>query len=516
MRPTFLGFEMGRKGLATAQKALDITGHNMSNISTPGYTRQRVDQVSVSAFGIKSRFAGSRVDFAGQGVTITGVAQTRDAFLDKRFREQFGETYYYQQKTDILADIATVVDQYAAEDGGLIMAVNTISDALQGLTGDKATDRSALNILHTAFQGMVQTLHDYSTRLEQVASQQKYDLGVAVDEVNDMLAQLAGLNRQIDSEIALNPGDAQVYGPNELLDERNLLLDELSRYGDLQVYTNEQGKFVVELAGHEAVVGDSYQTLRQVEMEGTGLVRVTWQDDGSDLKAGSGSLKASVEMINGRGPDIQSRYESPEKGIPYYQDRLDAFAQTLADVMNSVLPGALDDSGQAQADAGFKVLLGAATVVGGQTVVDPEAPVTAANITISDEWTADLMYAFPSLTSLQNATFFEKMNSLLKTDQSTSFFVRSQSFEGTFLEYITDIHTVCAGEESFCRGRLEATSAIADQLLNERDAISGVSQDEETSDMMMYQRSYQAIARLMTTMDDMLDQIINRMGRVGL
>ena len=521
MRPTFLGFEMGRKGLTTAQKALDITGHNISNMSTPGYTRQRVDQVSVSAFTYKSRFAGSRIDFAGQGVTITGVAQTRDAFLDRRFREQFSENYYYQQKTDILGDIAQVVDQYAASDGGLIKAVNTISDALQGLTGDKATDRSAINILRTAFQSMVQTLHDYDTKLNRVAEQQKYDLGVAAEEVNGMLAKLAGLNKQISDQLGLNLGDTEVYGPNELLDARNLLLDELSRYTDLETSTNEYGEFIVKMAGHVAVQGDVYQTIRMESMTGSPLVRLTWQDTGSDLNPLSGSLKAAVEMINGRGPDMQSRFESPEKGIPYYKDRLNAFAQTLANVMNGALPSSLDETGApiqaTPPDTPYKILLGAAIQdANGRTVVDPNAPVTAENISISDQWTANVTYALPSLTSMQNSTYFEKMNTLLKTDQSTSFFVRSQSFEGTFLEYITDIHNVCSGEESFTKGRLEATGAVADQLLNDREAISGVNKDEETSDMMMYQRSFQAVARLMTTMDDMLDQIINRMGRVGL
>ena len=93
-RPTFLGFESGRKGLAVAQKGLDITGQNLMNINTPGYTRQRVDQVSVSAYGHNSRYGGTKVDFAGQGVDITGIYQTRNAFLDRRFREEYSDTSY--------------------------------------------------------------------------------------------------------------------------------------------------------------------------------------------------------------------------------------------------------------------------------------------------------------------------------------------------------------------------------------------------------------------------------------
>ena len=111
MRPTFLGFEAGRKGLAVAQKGLDITGHNLMNAATPGYTRQRIDQVSVSTYGMSTRMANNYISMTGQGVNITGVAQIRDPILDRRFREEFADSQYYQTKSDIFSDLATVVDE---------------------------------------------------------------------------------------------------------------------------------------------------------------------------------------------------------------------------------------------------------------------------------------------------------------------------------------------------------------------------------------------------------------------
>ena len=91
MRPTFLGFESARRGITASQKALDITGNNLENVNTPGYTRQRVDLVSVSPSVYSTRYANSRVPLTGQGVGISGVSQTRDAFLDKRFRDEYGD-----------------------------------------------------------------------------------------------------------------------------------------------------------------------------------------------------------------------------------------------------------------------------------------------------------------------------------------------------------------------------------------------------------------------------------------
>ena len=515
MRPTFLGFEAGRRGLAVAQKGLDITGQNLSNIATPGYTRQRIDQVSVSAYGITSRSAGNKIGLAGQGVDITGVSQIRNSYLDRRFREEFGETYYYQQKVDILGDLADVVDQYSEAGSGLTAAVQQISQALQGLTSDKATDRTSMNILRTAFQGMVQVLHESSQKLDKVAEQQKYDLSVAVDDVNSMLTKLASLNEQIFNEVALNPSDSNVYKPNELMDSRNLLLDELSKYGDLEVIEQGDGTVTVKLGGKVVVDGSRAEKLGMIEREG-GTVGLVWNSDTEEAHFGSGALKASVEMINGRGPDIQSPYESPEKGVMYYKDQLNTFARTLASVMNSVLPAELDEEGNPvknpDGSISYKTLFGAQNPDGSVSQTDE---ITAANITISAAWADDVSYAFPSLTSKSNAQYFQKMNDLLMKDKGTVFQTRGQSFTGSFLEFINEVHTTCATEESLYAGRLEASAAITDSLLNERDSISSVSEDEETTNMMTYQKSYQAISRIMTAMDEMLDVVINQMGLVG-
>jgi len=514
-RPTFLGFETGRKGLAVAQKGLDITGHNLMNINTPGYTRQRVDQVSVSAYGYTTRFGGTKVDFAGQGVDITGIYQTRNAYLDKRFREEYSDTSYYDQKVSILGDISAIVDEMAETGGGLMNAVNTISSALQGLTVDKADDRSYANILRTAFQGMVQTLHEYDNKLTKVANQQKYDLTIAIDEVNRKFREVAGLNRQIMDEVAVDTSDTGFYGPNELLDKRNLLLDELAQYGDLDVVEEMDGTLTVSMGDHVVVKGEESDKLQYLEFS-DGLVSLAWNSTAKEVKLSSGSLKATLEMINGRGPNLQTAHDSPEKGVPYYKDQLDTFARTFANVMNNILPNTLTSQGE-PSSIQYKQLVGAViTDESGKTVVTTQpGHVTAGNITVSEEWAAQVDYVFPSSTSATNAQYFTKMNTLLTSDTSTEFYTNGQKFTGSFRDFVTDVYDTCVGEESYLMGRQEASAAITDQLLDERDDISAVSKDEETTNMMMYQRYFQAVSRMMTTMDEVLDVVINKMGLVG-
>ncbi len=515
MRPTFLGFESGRKGLAVAQKGLDITGQNLMNINTPGYTRQRVDQVSVSAYGYSSRYGGTKVDFAGQGVNITGIYQTRNAYLDRRFREEYADSSYYDQKLSILGDISAIIDEMAETGGGLVGAVNTITSALQGLTSDKANDRSYANILRTSFQGMVQTLHEYDNKLNKVASQQKYDLTISVGEVNRKLNELAGLNKQIIDELAVDTSDKGFYGPNELLDERNLLLDELAQYGNLNVTEEEDGSVTVKMGDHEVLRGSDCEKLQYMEYS-DGTVTIAWNSTAQDAKFTSGSFKASLEMINGRGPNVQSPRDSTEKGVLYYKDQLDTFARTFANVMNNVLPDKLNDQGE-PASINYKQLVGAVITDenGKSSVTTQPGYVTAGNITVSDEWMETVDYVFPSTSSATNAQYFTKMNTLLTSNDKTEFYTNGQCFTGSFRDFVTDIYDTCVGEESYLMGRYEASAAITDQLLDQRDDISAVSKDEETTNMMTYQRYFQAVSRMMTTMDEALDVIINKMGLVG-
>ena len=514
-RPTFLGFESGRKGLAVAQKGLDITGQNLMNINTPGYTRQRVDQVSVSAYGHNSRYGGTKVDFAGQGVDITGIYQTRNAFLDLRFREEYSDTSYYSQKVDILADISAVIDEMAETGGGLMGAVNTITTALQGLTADKATDRSYANIFRTAVQGMVQTLHEYDNKLTKVANQQKFDLTLAVDEVNRKLNELAGLNKKIVEEIGVDTSEKGIYGPNELLDARNLLLDELAEYGNIYVTKENDGSVTVTMGDHEVLRGDECEKLQMLEYS-DGTVTLSWNSTAEDVKFTSGTFKASLEMINGRGPNVQSPRDSSEKGVLYYRDRLDTFARTLANVMNNTLPMTLNDQGE-PSSIQYRQLLGAMVQddSGKTSVITQPGHVTAANITVSNEWMEAVDYVMPSASSATNAQYFTKLNTKLTSDGTTEFYTNGHCFTGSFRDYVTDVYDTCVGEESYYKGRYEAAAAITDSLLDQRDDMSAVSKDEETTNMMTYQRYFQAVSRMMTTMDEALDVIINKMGLVG-
>ncbi|MEM1485296.1 flagellar hook-associated protein FlgK [Oscillospiraceae bacterium PP1C4] len=519
MRPTFLGFETARRGLMVSQKGLDITGQNLTNVKTPGYTRQRIDLYAVAPSSYQSRYATNRTPLAGQGVDASGVSQTRDSFLDKRFRDEYGDVGYYDQVSSVLGDIESALDEYDAGTG-LLNAITEINKALNNFSNSNADSKTHANIVASAFKNITQVLHQFDTKLNNVAEQQKTDLELAVNDVNGMLEKVAALNRTISEDAsasATSPGE--YYGPNELLDERNLLLDELSRCGDLDVTQNADGTVTLNMNGHTVVEGKKAESINFFR-NSNGTVTLAWQSDGKAIELTKGSLKGATDMINGRGVNARASNETVQNGILYFKDKINTFASTLVQTINHILPKT-DASGEIEKDASgnivYKTLLAGNTQAvdgSGKFITSTDIPITASNISLSDEWAKDSSYVI-FREGDKDSTYAIAMSKALTNDSQIAFTSAGERFTGTFSDFVKDYVGTYGTDKAFNDGRMNAAASIADSLLDRRDQISAVEPDEETTNMMLYQKSYQAIARLMTTLDEALDVLINRTGLVG-
>jgi flagellar hook-associated protein 1 FlgK len=493
MRPTFLGFETAKKGLAANQKALDITGNNLSNVNTAGYTRQRVDLVSVSSSSTGARYAMRQSTLAGQGVNIKGVAQLRDNFLDKRFREEFCDVGYYNQTTAILDDIEAALDEVTSD--GMLTAIDSLRSAFKTLS-ENSDQVTSSNIVLTAAKNMTLIMKQFDSKLNDILEQQKYDLTVAVDEVNATLTKISSLNDTISKDAFLRGADdSSLYGANELLDSRNLLIDDLANYGDIRVTDYEDGTVKVEMNGQVVVDGKTCDSLSMVRNSDS-TVSLRWQSTGKNVGLNSGLLKGSMDMINGRGSGASSINENNSNGIPYYMDKIDKMAQVVANTFNHALKG-IDITGTVS----NKVLF----------VTSDGKTLNAGNITINEDWINDPAYLINDLVrdGETDNTPFAKVLTLF--DKTLNF----GEFKGTFNEYVSYYNLSIGEEKTFNTNRLDASAEISDDLLNRRDAISGVSIDEEGTNLMLYQKAYNSVARLMTTLDEALDVLINNTGLVG-
>lgn len=237
---TFDSFTTARLGIYAAQHGLRVTGNNISNINTAGYTRQRVDQVSFKTGG-NDRYASFLERHIGSGALVSGINQIRDPYLDIRYRNTSSSTAYYDTKLTGLQEIASILDEVgkggSAADGtdgdGLLYAqLQDLMDQLRAYGASPTSDNNTL--VRTAAETLTMMFRNYAGQLEQVRLDTEKDLTENVKGANEVLRNIRDLNKSI--------RDAELHGDKalELRDERNRQIDALSKYMHIKVeYTME-------------------------------------------------------------------------------------------------------------------------------------------------------------------------------------------------------------------------------------------------------------------------------------
>lgn len=522
VRPTFLGFQTARKALNVMQGALNTVGHNISNVKTEGYTRQRVDIYSISSGSYAAKYAVSGSQFSGQGVGSGGIKQIRDTFLDRRFRNEACNAGYYSTKAEGLSDIQSLFNEIESGNG-LSDEFSSFLNQLEQLSSSPNSREIAV-ALRTQAQELAQVLNRYSNELSKIKTQYTEELNIAVNnEMNVLLEKIASINQSIRED--------NIYGnpSNELMDERNMLLDELSTYVDINVKsipeTIAEGVVIerlqVTVKGNDDYVlidNAKFSTL-YVDESDPDNVRLGWFDYKDGSKNGditemlpNGSLRGHLDLLLGTGvyTGVSGQVDNSFRGVQYYEKTMDTFARTLAETLNtinSVVPGS--DPPAYTDKPLFKSLDG--------------GPITAANIAISDEWTNDAYNALTITAQLNpdgsvsnSPDNILKMLEQLKT--SSRVFQASDGspvFTGGFQEYITAYSSELGLDISLLESVYTTSMDVLTNVDRTRMNISAVSLDEEGIDLMTFQKAYNAAARLMTTLDEAVDTIVNRMGIVG-
>lgn len=517
IRSTFSSFITAQSGLNASQMALDITGHNMTNVNTSGYTRQRVDLLSVSAGGYTNRYSYLNASGAGQGVNINGISQVRDPFLDVRFRREHARLGEVEAQYSVLYEMESVFNEVSID--GLKKGIENFVSQLQKYS-DNAGSSEFDGIVRSSAEMLTKLFNDYSRQLSQVRESQNYQLeSIDIPRVNKILENLTTLNKSIRED--------QTYGnPSlELMDQRNLLLDELSQYMKIDVtYTPvEIAKgIVVEDVSVRLVTEDvpaQYVDLIQnldhatfsTDIDPvTGEASILLEHlDGSvaDItdKIQSGVLKGTLDMLN-----MSGEFDTPastEKGIGYYTQALDELAEQFAKAFNDA---------NADPNATPPIVNPLFTNIND----DSTTGITAANISISQGW---LKSEYGITTTkrevegnndgandniLRMISLFEK-NFDFKTPGGDTI------FNGTFQQYFAQIGNTLAIDTQAKQKTMDTFTATLNGVLDLREGVSNVSLDEEGINLLRYQQSYNAAARFMTTLDEALDKLINGTGVVG-
>ena len=228
---TFGSFTTARLGIYAAQKGLEVTGNNMTNINTTGYTRQRLDQMSFVSGG-PDYYAVPMGTKVGNGVITTGVSQLRDPFLDIAYRNANTNVGQADTKLAWLEQVADVLDEVGkgSDDNGLLYKqMQDVIDAVNQMITEGAGHQEYDALVRTAAQGLTDLFNTYAKGLEQKKEHLETSLKQDVDTVNGLLKNIQELNDSI------RKADVRGDSALELRDQRNLALDELSNYMKIEV-----------------------------------------------------------------------------------------------------------------------------------------------------------------------------------------------------------------------------------------------------------------------------------------
>lgn len=240
-------YTIAKLGIYAAQKAMEVTGNNITNINTEGYTRQRLEQRSMYMGGA-DRYSSKWEARVGGGVITTSVSQLRDPYLDIRYRTEMSSVGAYETKMKGLLQLAGVLDEVGKgdDDEGVFEAqFNDLIAQLTDMAASGAGKDEYDTLVRTSAKSLVSLFNTYATKLETIRENTMKSFEQDVNTINGILQKIQTLNDSIrKSDIHGGPG-------LELRDERNLLLDELSEYVKINVrYESEpvgSGLFVEKL-----------------------------------------------------------------------------------------------------------------------------------------------------------------------------------------------------------------------------------------------------------------------------
>lgn len=529
MRPTFLAFQTAHRAMAASQANIDVTGNNIANVNTDGYSRQRVDLNSIASNNSNQRYVVTGAS-VGYGVEATQISQIRDPFLDARYRSEAAVSGRFDTIAAGLADLERVLDE--VDTPGLQNELSNFINQLQTLSQTPTSTDLSL-IVRTAAHKVTQILNVYSNQINQVRSQQVFDLNDVIvnNEFNSLVKNIASLNTQIREELTHGAT------PNELYDKRNLLIDQLSGIANIKVTTKPEkisenltienlsiSIYNANMGSIDIVDNGLYNTLSVKQNNGSsGPLSIEINSSfnapaDSDITAffSDGSIKGYLDLINGKGTyaDATVASENDFRGTLYYQNAIDTFAKNFAYTLNE-LNNETDSSGNVITKPLFEA-------------ADGVSAITAGNITISRDWTNDPGFittttnTVPPGTTAGEADNILRMISALESDLS---FVRNpfgtapgdnaEFFSGSFAEYMSGLTGELSLDIDLNNNFAETSQSVLVNLYNSRESISGVSLDEEGINLMAFQKSYNAAARYFTVLDEAVDTIINKMGIVG-
>jgi len=462
--------DLGTRSLQAQRQGVEVTGQNLANVNNPAYARQRlVMRTSPTVSGT--------LGAQGTGVQGVSIQQLRDELTDQQIRSENSVSGFLKRQQSALENAETQLGETLQQDpqtgaitgvsnasaNGILSQLNNLFSSFQSLASDPTSLNSRQNVVSAA-QELTTRLHGADRRLSALSQTLNDSVSSDTAKANAALKDLADLNHQI---VLAEAGSAS--NANELRDQRQEALENLASLLDFNASENENGSVNITVGGTLLVSGND--VLDQLETFDAGtnqlMLRTT---SGATLSLTGGSIQGAIDARDGVLGDLKSG--------------LDSLAGSLVTEINQIH------------STGFSL--------SGATGTDFFSGSTAADISLNADLLADpgkLQASGDAAAAGDNQVAL----SLARLANQPLAALNGQTFAQQYTATVTNL-----GQSlNSTNAHLNDQTLVQSMLKSQRDSVSGVSVDEEMTNMMKYQKAFEASAKLVSTVSEMLDNVIN-------
>lgn len=538
MRSSFMGLETARRGLFTQQSALYTTGHNVANANTPGYSRQRVNFQQTNAYpsiGMNSPALPGQI---GTGVEGGSVQRIRETFLDVQYRTENNKVGYYGALAQSLEKMEGIMNE--PSESGLQTALDQFWSALQDLT-TQTENSGARDVVAARGQMVAETINYYYNTLTQVQNDIGNEVKIKVEEINALIEKIDALNRKI--------ADVEPHGyvPNDLYDERDLLVDELSGFIHIKVtrvrpehYGNAsplaEGLYNIEFVRKDGTSYPEPLNLVTASKE-TGLGPVNKLTLEPDLEAGLAPIEKiviggkEIEEVTSFSGELAGLIESfgymedkKVKGLfPEMIHKLNEMTKAFAKEFNHIHNGGYALELPSEEADGVTIEDGnylydffivteenaAESIKVNPLIIGNSNYIKAAAARDGEKDTGS---SGDNKNAHQLAAIFTKNFDAYEIFKDTTV---PEELKGSLVSFYSGIIGKLGVQSQSAQKDLKNSITLAESVDMNRQSVSTVSLDEEMTNMIKYQQAYNSAARMITVMDEMLDRVVNGIGLGG-
>lgn len=492
------------KGLNAQQTALQTIGHNVANANTTGYTRQRVTMQADLAQSV----AG--VGQIGTGVRIGNIDRVSDQYVNTQLRDAHSTTEKHKALSDIIGQLEATFNE--PSDTGLSNQISEVFNAWTYLASNPE-QASARTMLVQTTETFTDTIHHMANSMDSLHKDTLNELDKSALDANSTLKQLENLNHQI--------WQASVRGftPNDLLDQQDRLLTDLAGKVDITVERDRFNRVSVDVAGTKVLDSSSRKELAvvtgvneedQFVLSNGDTVNVV---EGTDLRVGSVIVKGNDNeadvLVNPEKGSMKGTQDALEV-IDEMQTELNEFAYSFAKAVNMVHSSDGADGGRPFFNEGQELTKeNAASIIRVSESLRKNPELVVSGESLTNVFSGDGSRA-QAIASLQYQSLSLDTDSWELSD--TGFKINGDgvgsTLFGRYNSMVTEMGIVKQQEDNM----LDTQSALMHLLTQRRESISSVDINEEVVDMIKYSSAFQANSRVLQTISDMLDTLINRTG----